>query len=174
MRPQAHVASGLLVWSLGDAPLRQAPIDALAANLPDLDRNVARWLGVRRRDHHRWVSHSAAGWAIPTLLARGRPRARRVVALAWLHLLLDTYADGIAWLWPVHQEKLGLFRKPAEIRDDGWSTPVPLSSEPGKVELALWLLSAASAARRLAGSGAGRARSSRRRPRRRVRRRAAP
>jgi hypothetical protein len=165
MRPQAHLASGLLLWSISDAPLVEAPFDALAANLPDLDRNVAKRFGMKRRNHHLWPSHSFVFWALPTLIAWRHERARRPVALVWIHLLLDTYADGIVWLWPLHREKLGLFRKPEEIHDDGWNTPAPLHTEPGKVELAMWLLTAASAVRRLAGSGAGRARSSR--PRRR-------
>ena len=159
MRPQAHVASSLLVWSVSGAPLREMPVDLVAGNLPDFDRDVAKRLGVKRRDHHRWVSHSFAGWIVPTLLAFGHPRARRHMALVWIHLALDTYADGIAWLWPFHDDKIGLFRKPPEIHDDGWRTPAPLATEPGRVELAMWLLAGATALRRLAGSGAGRARS---------------
>ena len=54
-----------------------------------------------RRDHHRWVSHSFAGWIGPTLLALALGRrhrlVRRCVLALWVHLLLDTYADGIAW-----------------------------------------------------------------------------
>ena len=61
MRPQAHVAASLLVWSAARAPWWEAPVCALAGNLPDLDRTVAERLGVKRRDHHRWVSHSFAG-----------------------------------------------------------------------------------------------------------------
>ncbi|MDQ4125338.1 MAG: metal-dependent hydrolase [Actinomycetota bacterium] len=146
MRPQAHVASAFLVWSASRAPLREAALCAVAANLPDFDRNVAKWLGVRRRDHHRWVSHSFVGWLPPTLVAlcvgRGSGAVRRAAALVWIHLILDTYADGIAWLWPFRTDKIGLFRKPPEIRDDGWRTPAPLSAEAGRVEAAMWGLGA--------------------------------
>jgi hypothetical protein len=144
MRPQAHLASSLLVWSAArDAPLAEAPLAAIAGNLPDFDRNVAKALGVRRRDHHRWPSHSLIGWLPPTLLALrlgGRsPTVRRATALVWVHLALDTYADGLAWLWPWHKEKLGLFRKPPHIHDDGWNTPAPLDTNLGRIELAMWL-----------------------------------
>jgi hypothetical protein len=169
MRPQAHVASGLVVWSLADAPWWEAPVDVVAANLPDFDRSVAKRLGVEGRKHHTWPSHSAVFWALPTLVALKTGKGRRQMGLVWIHLVLDTYADGIAWLWPRDKEKRGLFRKPEFIHDDGWTTPAPLSTELGKIELAMWAATAASAVRRLAGSGAGRARSSRSRRRRRPR-----
>ena len=127
---------------------------ALAGNLPDFDRNVAKALGVKRRDHHRWVSHSLVGWLPPTLLAARAARGTRLqgatgraLASLWLHLALDTYADGIAWLWPLHKDKIGLFRKPPGLVDDGWRTPAPLTSELGKAELAMWLAAAAGALR---------------------------
>ena len=114
----------------------------LAGQLPDLDRSVAKRLGVKRRDHHRWVSHSFAGWIGPTLLAlalgRRRPLVRRCVLALWVHLLLDTYADGIAWLWPWREDKIGLFRRAASIVDDGWNTPAPLDTELGEAEAAMW------------------------------------
>ena len=117
-------------------------LTVLAGNLPDLDRSVAKRLGVKRRDHHRWVSHSLAGWIGPTLLAlalvRRHPLVRRCVLALWVHLLLDTYADGIAWLWPWREDKIGLFRRSASIVDDGWNTPAPLDTELGQAEAAMW------------------------------------
>src|SRR5918997_3128140 len=118
MRPQAHIAASLMIWSAGPRPLWEAPLCALAGNLPDLDRSVAKRLGVKRRDHHRWVSHSFAGWAPPSLLALAAARRsghagtiRRAVFCVWLHLAMDTYADGLAWLWPLREDKIGFFRK---------------------------------------------------------------
>ena len=146
MRPQAHTAASLMIWSFGPQALVEAPICALCGNLPDLDRSVAKRLGVKRRDHHRWVSHSFAGWAPPSALAllasrrsRHRGAVRRGVLAVWVHLLLDTYADGIAWLWPLHKDKIGLFRRPEEIHDSGWSTPAPLHTNLGRAEAAMWL-----------------------------------
>ena len=74
------------------------------------------------------------------VLGRGRRHGavRRAVVCLWGHLLLDTYADGIAWLWPWSEAKHGLFRKPPEIVDKGWTTPAPLRTEPGRIEAALW------------------------------------
>jgi len=118
----------------------------VSGHLPDFDRSVAKRLGVKRRDHHRWVSHSFVGWAPPTVLLLRAARSSRhagvlqrgVIAL-WVHLLLDSYADGIAWLWPLHKDKIGLFRRPPEIHDDGWNTPAPLHTNLGRAEAAMWL-----------------------------------
>ena len=151
MRPQAHTAAGLAAWSAAGGPWWEAPLAALAGNLPDLDRSVAKRLGVKRRDHHRWVSHSFAGWAPVSALALRRSRSpvvRRSVAAVWVHLAMDTYADGIAWLWPLHRDKLGLFRKPPEIRDDGWRTPAPVHTNLGRIEIVLWAVVAAGLLRR--------------------------
>jgi LexA-binding, inner membrane-associated putative hydrolase len=144
------VAASLAVWSSTRGAVWEAPVCALAGNLPDLDRNVARALGVRRRDHHRWVSHSLVGWlppsAVASRLARdtaAQPAVRRALACLWLHLLLDSYADGVAWGWPLSAEKVGLFRKPAWIRDRGWRTPAPLGTSMGTVEALLWSATAA-------------------------------
>lgn len=119
-------------------------LTALAGNLPDLDRSVAKRLGVKRRDHHRWVSHSFVGWIGPTLLALAlgarHALVRRCVLALWIHLLLDTYADGIAWLWPWREEKIGLFRRAPSIVDDGWNTPAPLDTELGRAEAAMWVM----------------------------------
>ena len=140
------MAASLLIWSCGPRHPAEAPVCALCGNLPDFDRNVAKRLGVKRRDHHRWISHSFVGWAPPSALAlalarrsRHRGAIRRCVLALWVHLLLDTYADGIAWLYPLHKDKIGLFRRPDGIRDDGWSTPAPLHTNLGRAEAAMWI-----------------------------------
>ncbi|HVL95791.1 MAG TPA: metal-dependent hydrolase [Solirubrobacteraceae bacterium] len=157
MRPQAHIAASLVIWGCGNGRLAEAPVCALCGNLPDFDRNVAKALGVQRRDHHRWVSHSLVGWLPPSVLAlraargtRHAPAVRRGVAAVWLHLLCDTYADGLAWLWPLDKEKIGLFMRNPELKDAGWKTPAPLSSHLGRVEAVLWAAAAVLALRRVA------------------------
>ena len=145
MRPQAHVAASLALWSWGRGPAWEAPLDVLAGNLPDLDRSVAKAIGVTRRDHHRWVTHSLAGWlpvSAAVLAICPAPPARRAVAALWVHLLLDSYADGIAWLWPLHKDKIGLFRGPPSKLDRGWHTPAPLTSRLGRVEAGMWAAAA--------------------------------
>jgi membrane-bound metal-dependent hydrolase YbcI (DUF457 family) len=136
----------LALWSARPRSLWQAPICLLAGHLPDLDRSVAKRLGVKRRDHHRWLSHSFAGWFPPTVLALAAARGRRHEGLVrlgllslWVHLLLDTWADGIAWLWPLSEEKVGLFRKPPGIVDRGWDTPAPLETASGRFEAGMWV-----------------------------------
>jgi membrane-bound metal-dependent hydrolase YbcI (DUF457 family) len=155
MRPQAHTAASLVLAAPGPQTLPEVALCLVCGHLPDFDRSVARRLGVTRRDHHRWVSHSFVGWFPLTVVAlraarggRRAGRARRAAVSLWLHLALDTYADGIAWLWPLYKDKIGLFRKPPEIVDRGWQTPAPLSTELGRVELAMWLLAALRATQR--------------------------
>ena len=63
---------------------------------------------------------------------------RLCVASLWVHLLPTPSQDGIAWLWPLSEEKVGLFRKPPEIVDRGWETPAPLSTAPGRFEAGMW------------------------------------
>jgi membrane-bound metal-dependent hydrolase YbcI (DUF457 family) len=145
MRPQAHTAASLALCDLRRDPPLATAATVIAGHLPDFDRSVAKRLGVKRRDHHRWVSHSFVGWIGPTALALAASRrsrhgghVRRCVLSLWLHLLLDTYADGIAWLWPRREDKIGLFRKDPSIVDDGWKTPAPLETELGKAEAAMW------------------------------------
>lgn len=157
MRPQAHCAASLAIWGCSGAAAWEAPVCLVCGNLPDFDRNVAKAFGVKRRDHHRWVSHSLVGWLPPSLIAlrlarrgRGRAAIRRGVACLWVHLLLDTYADGLAWPWPLHKEKIGLFQRPPEIRDDGWRTPAPLHTRLGQVEAVMWAAVAAGGLRSLA------------------------
>ena len=154
MRPQAHIAAGLLVWSSAGGPLWEAPLAVAASNLPDIDRNVAKRLGVERRDHHHWVSHSFVGWAPPTALVLRASRsavARRAALNLWGHLALDTYHDGLAWLWPVYRRKIGLFQRPPGVRDKGWHTPARIEWKVGKVEAALWAGVATNLALRAAG-----------------------
>lgn len=124
----------------------------MCAHLPDFDRSVARRLGVTRRDHHRWISHSFAGWFPPTvvalLCARRSGHARLVhrgLVSLWGHLALDTYADGIAWLWPATEDKIGWFRRAPGIVDRGWQTPAPLTTELGKAEAVMWILAVVNA-----------------------------
>ena len=152
MRPQAHCAASLAIWSWGAGGLREAPVCLLSGNLPDLDRSIAKALGVKRRDHHRWVSHSLAGWLPPSLALLAvsrRPAALRALGCLWGHLLLDTYADGIAWLWPLREDKLGLFRQDEGVVDAGWRTRVPLDTRLGRAEAALWAVAAVGAVVRL-------------------------
>ena len=158
MRPQAHIAASLVIWGLSPAPFWEAPVCAVCGNLPDFDRSVARRLGVKRRDHHRWVSHSFAGWIGPSVLACSAARGTRHAGLVnrgvlslWVHLLLDTYADGIAWRWPLSEEKIGWFRRAPGIVDDGWRTPAPLDTELGRAEAAMWATAAAALSLRRGG-----------------------
>jgi membrane-bound metal-dependent hydrolase YbcI (DUF457 family) len=144
-----------VVWSAGNGSLAEAPLTLVCGHLPDFDRTVAKKLGVKRRDHHRWVTHSFVGWAPPTVLAlaaaRGTRReavVKRCVISLWLHLLLDSYADGIAWLWPLTEEKVGLFRGPPTSTDRGWHTKAPLDSEMGRAEAVMWGVAAVGTATR--------------------------
>ena len=68
----------------------------------------------------------------------GESAADRQALVEVINLGLDPWADGIAWLWPFSERKIGLFRKPPEIVDHGWDTPAPLDTAPGRFEAGMW------------------------------------
>lgn len=106
----AHAPAG---WWISRLPCfslhrRNATIAAVVGSLvPDLDM-LRFWLWDHGQvHHHRYWTHLPACWlaitVVTLLLLRGR---HRVVAAAFFagvfsHLVLDTVAGDIAWLWPV-------------------------------------------------------------------------
>lgn len=115
----AHLPAGYLV---ADAFLRGRRVSEaarrrlLAAGLlasvaPDFDLLYFYLLSDRRRDHHEFLPHLPLAW-VPVLAAAAVVlAATRAGRTAWLgltiialnllgHLVLDTTAGGIQWLWP--------------------------------------------------------------------------
>jgi inner membrane protein len=83
-----------------------------ASVLPDLDLLWFYLVNARRHVHHSYLPHLPGFWllvlaALSAILALRRPGRAAWLGLAVLganvlaHLLLDTIAGGIRWLWPM-------------------------------------------------------------------------
>jgi inner membrane protein len=82
-----------------------------ASVLPDLDLLWFYLVDARRHVHHSYVPHLPGFWLVILAAAAAVLALRRAGRAAWLalavfgsnvlgHLLLDTVAGGIRWLWP--------------------------------------------------------------------------
>lgn len=134
MRPQGHLAAGILVGSLMRRRLDVSPAaamagGALAANLPDGDVAVAWALNKlygTRIDfslHHTWATHRPAAWAAAAaaLYAAGLRRTGELVAAGTLaHLAQDSVSDAIAWAWPLSSRRAGLQLDPGTMPAKQW------------------------------------------------------
>ncbi len=117
----AHIPAG---YALGAVAGWRGPVMGAAlvgAIFPDLDLFVFYLIDDRAVHHHRyWVHAPAFALAISTglillttwLWPRLRPIAIAFGAAWMLHLLLDTIAGDIMWLWPVSSEGFSLLSVP--------------------------------------------------------------
>jgi membrane-bound metal-dependent hydrolase YbcI (DUF457 family) len=112
--------------------------------LPDLDLLWLFTVGQRRQVHHAYLPHlplACAAFFAAAALLLWMARARRETWLGWavaavnvmLHLVLDTTAGGIRWLWPFSDAELVSGRRgpgvhPADASPLPQSQPAPLSS----------------------------------------------
>lgn len=95
-----------------------------AAILPDLDLLWFFFVDDRQTVHHAYLTHKPGAWLIALAAAALGMWMLRVKRTAWLalavlganvmlHLLLDTAAGGIRWLWPASETELALSHPPA-------------------------------------------------------------
>lgn len=129
---------------------RLMALGLLASVLPDIDLLYFYLVDGRRTLHHDYWTHIPAFWAALSalavailLLARmSVPWRDFVVLLAgvFLHLVLDTVAGGIAWLFPWHTARLVLVEVPARFEWWVWSFVLHWSFLPELVILgwAVW------------------------------------
>jgi inner membrane protein len=116
----AHLPSGYILARTTDrhgGPLLWA---ALAGSVfPDIDMLWFHLVDHGAIHHHRYATHAPAFWV---LVAAGtlpfvRQKARAVIAMflaaVILHLVLDTVAGGIMWLWPWSDHLFALVTVPA-------------------------------------------------------------
>ena len=128
----AHLPAG---WLATNALLRRRTLKArtrtrlmalglLASVLPDFDLAWFFWVDDQRHVHHAYLTHKPGAW----LLALGGAALvlwmRRAGRTAWLalavfganvmlHLVLDSAAGGIRWLWPASEAEFALSHPPA-------------------------------------------------------------
>jgi len=130
--PAGYLATTLLLDRAAvPAPARRRllVVGLIASVLPDLDLLWFYTLGQRRQVHHAYLPHLPLACAVFFATAALLPwiaRARREAWIPWtiaavnvfLHLLLDTTAGGIRWLWPFSDAEFALGHVPA--RHDPW------------------------------------------------------
>lgn len=107
---------------------RLMALGLVASVLPDIDLLYYYLVDGRRTLHHDYWTHIPAFWpvllalaAAVIVLARARVPWRDFVVLlagVFLHLVLDSVAGGVAWLYPWDTTRLALVEVPA--RFDWW------------------------------------------------------
>jgi inner membrane protein len=112
--PAGYLATGLILSRQRVAqPVRRRllALGMIASVLPDLDLLWFYFVDDRRQVHHAYLPHLPLAWialfaaAALVLRACGVGRTAWVAMLVFasnilLHVLLDTVAGGIRWLWP--------------------------------------------------------------------------
>lgn len=128
--PAGYLVTSALLRARGWAPRGRLMALGLAASvLPDVDLLYFYLFSDRRTVHHAFAPHLPLAWVPPLACAAGALRLARAGHTAWaalavftlnlyLHLVLDTVAGGIRWLWPFTDAELVLARVPA--RFDPW------------------------------------------------------
>lgn len=119
----AHLPSGYVLARLRRAPEGWPMAAALAGSVfPDLDLIWFYLVDDRAVHHHRYWMHAPAFWAVLALvclplMARRVPHLFRAAAFIFaaigLHLILDSLAGSIMWLWPVSTRLYALVEVPA-------------------------------------------------------------
>ena len=120
--PAGYLATRLLLRGrvLPSAARRRLMALGLAASvLPDLDLLWFFLVDHRRQVHHTYLPHKPFAWlaalavaaAALRLLGASRPAWTALAVLGvnvMLHLVLDTTAGGIRWLWPWSEAELAM------------------------------------------------------------------
>jgi inner membrane protein len=133
----AHLPAGYLATRLilhhhpAPEPLRRRllALGMIASVLPDLDLLWFYFVDHRRQVHHAYLPHLPLAWialfAVAALVLRVRGAGRTawlaVVVFAsniLLHVLLDTTAGGIRWLWPFSHAEFAMSH--VEARYQPW------------------------------------------------------
>ncbi|NTT87475.1 metal-dependent hydrolase [Tabrizicola fusiformis] len=119
----AHLPSGYVLARLAGQPRGLTLMATLAgAVFPDLDLIWFYLIDDRAFHHHRYWVHAPGFWLIIAALAL--PMIRRFapsvllpaalfLAAVFLHLVLDTLAGSIMWLWPFSNRLYALVEVPA-------------------------------------------------------------
>jgi inner membrane protein len=110
----------------GDAR-RLMALGLIASVLPDLDLPYFHFVDHHRHVHHAYLTHTPLAVAIAAaivalaMVMAGRWRAHRtayvvVTANVLAHLVLDTLAGGIRWMWPWSDAEFAVATVPAVHR----------------------------------------------------------
>lgn len=138
-----HLPAGYLITKLAKTRCgssRQLAAAALVGSVfPDIDLLYFYLVDHARTLHHHYLTHLPAFWLCVCALG-GWSRAGRVFLLGVLvHLVLDTIAGGVLWLWPFSHSNVVFVDVPA--RYDWWVWNF-IFHWTFLFELALWLAAA--------------------------------
>jgi inner membrane protein len=133
----AHIPAGYLATRLvlhreaAPEPLRRRllALGMIASVLPDLDLLWFYFVDHRRQVHHAYLPHLPLAWIAlfaAAVLGMWIGRAKRTAWLAMivfaanilLHVVLDTTAGGIRWLWPFSNAEFAMSH--VEARHQAW------------------------------------------------------
>lgn len=129
----AHLPAGYLLTTAIQSRTRDwsrsiTATGLVASVLPDVDLLWFYLVGNRQAVHHAYLTHLPLFWialgALAWMLARALclPRAGLMIGVALanllLHMVLDSIAAGIWWLWPLSDVEVNLVNVPA--RHDWW------------------------------------------------------
>ncbi|HEX8674123.1 MAG TPA: metal-dependent hydrolase [Longimicrobium sp.] len=128
--PAGYLATTPLLGRSAPRERRRLLLLGLAASvLPDLDLFYFYFVDERRHVHHAYLPHLPLAWVAALGVAAVVLGILRVPRTAWLalaivginvllHLVLDTVAGGIRWLWPFSDVELALTT--VRARYDPW------------------------------------------------------
>ena len=109
----AHLPSGYIVGRILPAAPLVLPMAILGGVFPDFDLIWFYLIDDRAIHHHRYWVHAPAFWvltSIPTLFIAKQIVPKHFAAVVaflvaiGIHILLDTIAGDIMWLWPFSNE----------------------------------------------------------------------
>jgi hypothetical protein len=127
--PAGYLATRLLLSGRGvtrETRRRLMALGLAASVLPDLDLLWFFLVDHRRQVHHAYLPHKPFAWLAALAVAAGVMRLMRASRVGWtalavlgvnvmLHLVLDTTAGGIRWLWPWTEAEFALSQPTARF-----------------------------------------------------------
>jgi hypothetical protein len=115
MRPQGHLAGGIIAAAALDRPLW---LGAACATLPDLDLLLAPVLRKSKylnahftasEGHHYYPTHTPIFWGLVYLGMGPHKETAKLIGIAVAtHLISDMVSDEIPILWPLSRRQVGL------------------------------------------------------------------
>lgn len=125
----AHLPAGYLAGRIVSCERRSGRwwCAALVGSVfPDLDMLYFYLIDGQQSLHHHYWTHLPFVWLCLTPILALHPVSRIFVLNVFGHLVLDTVAGGILWLWPWHPASFVLFQVPGGLRVVGVELRLPL------------------------------------------------
>ncbi len=113
-----HLPAGIIVANLAtkgrsNATRRWWAVALLGSVFPDFDMFYFYFVDGRQTLHHHYWTHLPFVWLCLTPLLVWHPLSRLFLVNVLLHLVLDSLAGGILWLWPFSSRSFVAVEVPA-------------------------------------------------------------